>query len=175
MNADHQSIYSYGPHFVIAHKPPSHPGIVLLSERRRSVTTEKHKRVVAAALAAKLAVASGLRVIRVPTLDGICLSNLPAAIPKLVQALQAKAARCINKSKAARKHQKWWLAQCMEALNTAAELPRIFCPCDPVAPLPDGMLDSLAVEVAKVKFCGQGSDLPPLDPVYLSANNTIAA
>ena len=152
--ATHDKIYSYGTHFCIAER---RGWVVLFTERGRSITTSRHKRIVYGAIWN-----SGIRdILEVPSLDD-------SATPRdWVAAKIVEAERWFALAKRARSHRLWKTCRSIDALNQAAKLAETFNASTPTpAALPPGYLDFLAVEAFKAKCDNQ--EFSKLNPCYFS-------
>lgn len=168
MRATHNKIYSYGDHFCIAE---FRDGVVLLTEKRFSISTAKHINLVGNALTY-----TTHDVINVPTLDGA------DATPKTWIEIKLKEASVsYSLAKKARSAKLQRICECIENLNQAAKYAEVFGENPPSSKaVPSDLFDLLAVEVFKAK-CSDAwysSLTPTLHPCYrqtLSTPTAVAA
>lgn len=161
MMCDHKSIYSYGRHFCIAKKIDGNT--ILLTERKYSVSTAKHKNLVACALRSLF-----YNVIPVPTLD--------QGGPKEWVEFSIKAAcGLFQDAKKARANRPFKTGYSVEYFNRAARYAEEFGVEMPTpAALPQGYLDFLVVETFKQKVDQTSTPIPTLHPCYTAHNGAVA-
>jgi hypothetical protein len=158
---DHKSIYSYGRHFCMAKKIDENT--VLLTERKYSVSTAKHRNLVASALRCL-----NYNVIPVPTLD--------QGGPKEWVEFSIKAAcGLFQDAKKARANRPFKTGYSVEYFNRAARYAEEFGVEMPTpAALPQGYLDFLVVEMFKQKVDQTSTPIPTLHPCYTAHNGAVA-
>jgi hypothetical protein len=161
MEATHDKIFSWGPHFCIAEK---RDGLILFTEKTRSNSTAKHKSLVACALNRSCC----KQPIHVSSLDG---GEGPR---EWVSNKLEMASSMYRRATKARSLKSYHTMQSVHLLNGAVNLCKQFAlPLPTPAALPPGYLDFLVVEAFKAKC--EGEDFPKLHSCYTTTPTAVAA